>query len=238
MKNVSDGLIFGFIGFFIGGILGWCIAGSTCAKVYRKRILELEHENRELFEENEKAVEKGLVDREEDLRKAEEKIDKNLSSIGKVNAKKAKKMSTNDIEKLSEEYGSDAFNAHFADRVAPDDSDEDYEDDSSDASEYVGVGEEAERGDDIRIMDEEEFKKDLPYRDCDNYTFYQEEGVLVNDSTREVERDQEGILGEEGMEIIADTEKDFIYIDNEPDDMLYEISVEHNLSYYRDVLGY
>ena len=84
----------------------------------------------------------------------------------------------------------------------------------------------------------EEFKKDLPYRDCDNYTFYQEEGVLVNDTTHEVERDQEGILGEEGMEIIADTEKDFIYIDNEPDDMLYEISVEHNLSYYRDVLGY
>jgi hypothetical protein len=63
------------------------------------------------------------------------------------------------------------------------------------------------------------------------------DGVLVNDITQEIETDQAGVLGKDAMEIIEDTEKDELYIDNEPDDMLYDIVVDHSMSYYRDVLG-
>jgi hypothetical protein len=89
----------------------------------------------------------------------------------------------------------------------------------------------------IRMIDKETFKRDLEIKDSDTYTYYQEDGVLVNDITREVEPDQVGVLGKDVMEIIEDTEMDELYIDNEPDDMLYDIMVDHTMSYYRDVLG-
>jgi len=117
------------------------------------------------------------------------------------------------LEKLSREYRSDSFDEHFADRAHPEDDEPD-----------------------IRIITAEQFKHDLNERDSETITYYQEDGVLT-DSAQEVVHDQAAMLGEEAMGMIDETQDDFVYIDNEADDILYEVVVEHKMSYYRDVLG-
>ena len=249
---MNEHLIYGIIGFFLGGILGGYLAGRTCAREYKKRIEGLQEENESLKAENRKTAEKGLAERSRALQKAEKKVNETYEEVKA--GKGIPPLSTKHVEELAEEYRSDAFNAHFADRVSPDDSDDIGEEDDGESDVDVDdlvndsefddpfaddeTGEEAARGTKISMIDEETFKNDLNFRDCATYTYYQEEGVLVDDSTQEVETDQAGVLGEEAMEIICDTEKDFIYIDNEPDDTLYEVIVDHNMSYYRDVLGF
>lgn len=286
----------GAIGFLLGGLLGGYFAGGHFAKEYRDTIRSLQDENNQLRDQLQRKAEKGLAEREKAAQKTEKKLNKNLSDLRyKAEAReRAEKPSTAEIERLSEEYRSDDFDAHFADRVAPDDSDDAGEEDDSEADlageltreerrklrkdgylfrsdgrtmmtksfaeAYAKASKnpadfDAEDNDDpfkdildqanevnrkdlhIRMIDKETFKKDLEVRDSDTYTYYQEDGVLVNDITQEIELDQEGVLGKEVMEIIEDTEKDELYIDNEPDDMLYDIVVDHSMSYYRDVLG-
>lgn len=293
-------LICGAIGFLLGGLLGGYFAGRHFAKEYRDTIRSLQDENGQLRDQLQRKNERSMAEREKTVEKAEKKVDKNLSSLRyKAEASEMAehdKPSTAEIERLSEEYRSEAFDAHFADRVAPDDSDDVGEEDDSDADlkdeltreerrklrkdGYLFRGDgrtmmtksfaeayakasknpmdfESTTGDGttpfddildeanevnrkdlhIRMIDKETFKRDLEVRDSDTYTYYQEDGVLVNDITMEVEPDQVGVLGKDAMEIIVDTEKDELYIDNEPDDMLYDIVVDHSMSYYRDVLG-
>lgn len=291
-------LICGAIGFLLGGLLGGYFAGRHFAKEYRNTIRSLQDENGQLRDQLQRKAEKGLAEREKAAEKTEKKLDKNLNGLRyKAEAReRAEKPSTAEIERLSEEYRSDDFDAHFADRVAPDDSDDVGEEDDSEADlageltreerrklrkdgylfrsdgrtmmtksfaeayakasknpadfdkssddestpfdDILDQANEVNRKDlHIRMIDKETFKRDLEVRDSDTYTYYQEDGVLVNDIAQEIEPDQEGVLGKEVMEIIEDTEKDELYIDNEPDDMLYDIVVDHSMSYYRDVLG-
>ena len=287
-------LICGAIGFLLGSLLGGYFAGRHFAKEYRDTIRSLQDENNQLRDQLQRKAEKVMAEREKTAEKAEKKLDKNLSSLRyKAEAReRAEKPSTAEIERLSEEYRSDDFNAHFADRVAPDDSDDvgeeddsetdlkseltreerrklrkdgylfradgrtmmtksfaeayakasknpaDFDEDDDPFGDILDQANEVNRKDlHIRMIDKETFKRDIEVRDSDTYTYYQEDGVLVNDITQEVEPDQEGVLGKEVMEIIEDTEKDELYIDNEPDDMLYDIVVDHSMSYYRDVLG-
>jgi len=297
-------LICGAIGFLLGGLLGGYFAGRHFAKEYRDTIRSLQDENGQLRDQLQKKNERSMAEREKTVEKAEKKVNKNLNSLraraavrelaeqDKIDIR-PEKPSTSEIERLSEEYRSEAFDAHFADRVAPDDSDdvgeEDSEADLKDeltreerrklrkdgylvqgngrtmmtkafAEAYAKASKnpadfDADDNDDpfadildeanevnrkdlhVRMIDKETFKRDLEVRDSDTYTYYQEDGVLVNDITQEVEPDQVGVLGKDAMEIIVDTEKDELYIDNEPDDMLYDIVVDHSMSYYRDVLG-
>jgi hypothetical protein len=300
-KMAGGNLIYGAISFVLGGLLGGYFAGRHFAKEYRQTIRSLQDENEQLRDQLQKKTEKSLAEREKSVKKAEKKIDKRLDplrnkiAIRELEEQDEGKPSTAEIEKLSQEYRSEAFDAHFADRVAPDDSDDVGEEDDSEADLKDELTREEKRklrkdgylqrgngqtlmtrpfaeayakasknpvdfdSDDnedpfvdipiedgdvkdsenlqIRMIDKETFKRDLEIKDSDTYTYYQEDGVLVNDITREVEPDQVGVLGKDVMEIIEDTEMDELYIDNEADDMLYDIMVDHTMSYYRDVLG-
>ena len=305
-EMAGGNLIYGAISFVLGGLLGGYFAGRHFAKEYRQTIRSLQDENEQLRDQLQRKTEKSLAEREKSVKKAEKKIDKRLDPLrNKIaireleeqdeNDIRPDKPSTAEIEKLSQEYRSESFDAHFADRVAPDDSDDVGEEDDSEAdlkdeltreekrklrkdgylhrgngqtlmtrpfaeayakasknpadfedlsAEFPLVDAPIEDGDvkdsedlQIRMIDKETFKRDIEIKDSDTYTYYQEDGVLVNDITREVEPDQVGVLGKDVMEIIEDTEKDELYIDNEPDDMLYDIVVDHTMSYYRDVLG-
>lgn len=296
-------MICGAIGFVLGGLFGGYFIGRHFAKEYRDTIKSLQDENSQLLDQLQKKSEKRLEEREKAAEKAEKKLDKKLEPLRarsavykltdeeKIDIRKDKP-STAEIERLSEEYRSDAFDAHFADRVAPDDSDDvgedepdpDHEltreekrklrkdgylqrgngqtlmtkpfaeacmrasknpvdfdvDDNEDP--FVDVPVEDDDVDDreelqIKVIDKATFTRDLDVRDSETYTYYQEDGVLVNDIRNEVEPDQVGVLGKDVMEVIEDTEQDEFYIDNEPDDMLYDIVVDHKFSYYRDVLG-
>jgi len=290
---IGGNLIYGAIGFVLGGLFGGYFIGRHFAKEYRETIKSLQDENEQLRSQLRKKTEKDLEEREKAAAKAEKKIDKNLNSLRtKANRIdiRPEKPSTSEIERLSEEYRSDAFDAHFAYRVAPDDSDDvgeeesdreltreekrklrkdgylvqgngrtmmtkafaeayakasknpaDFDGDDNDDP-FVDIpiedSDEKNRRDlHVRMIDKETFKRDIEVKDSDTYTYYQEDGVLVNDLTQEIEPDQIGVLGQEAMEIIEDTEMDELYIDNEPDDILYDIMVDHSMSYYRDVLG-
>ena len=304
VKDVAGGnLICGAIGFVLGGLLGGYFIGRHFAKEYRQTIKSLQEENEQLRSQLRDKAEKDIAEREKAVQKAEKKLNKKLeplkarSAVYKLADEEnidicKDKPSTAEIERLSKEYRSDAFNAHFADRVAPDDSDDIGEDEPEPDHELTreekrklrkdgylqrGNGQtlmtkpfaeaymrasknpadfDAEDNEDpfidipieeddekdrrdlaIRMIDKETFKHDIEVKDSDTYTYYQEDGVLVNDITQEIETDQVGVLGKDAMEIIEDTEKDELYIDNEPDDMLYDIVVDHSMSYYRDVLG-
>lgn len=222
--------IFLGIGLVSGGIVGGCIVGKVCAKEYQSRLEELQKERDQLIEEKARDDSRGLLERQKGIVEAEKRLDKNLSSLKK---KKDNKKPVRSFEELSEAYRSDVDDT-FDDL---DLSDYDISDDEVEESD----GESDNDGEDdsdpqIRVIDKESFNNELAERDAETMTFYQEDQILT-DAAQEVVHDKEELLGEEGLRLCEDTRDDTIYIDNEVDDILYEVIVEHNASYYRDILG-
>ena len=214
--------IFLGIGLVSGGIVGGCIVGKVCAKEYQGRLEELQKERDQLIEEKARDDSRGLLERQKGIVEAEKRLDKNLSSLKK---KKDNKKPVRSFEELSEAYRSDVDDT-FDDL---DLSDYDISDDDIEESD-------GESDPQIRVIDKESFNNELAERDAETMTFYQEDQILT-DAAQEVVHDKEELLGEEGLRLCEDTRDDTIYIDNEVDDILYEVIVEHNASYYRDILG-
>lgn len=149
--------------------------------------------------------------------------------------------------KLSKEYKSDSFDEHFEDRVGPSDEDDDEDDD-------LVRDEDADSKDDknkkIRIISPERFNADIEYRDNETLTYYQMDDVLVDSANHKIEHEEE-IIGKECMGLIASMERpegtediddetdveSFVYVDNEIDDVLYEVIVNHNQNFYKDIAG-
>lgn len=222
--------IFLGIGLVSGGIVGGCIVGKVCAKEYQSRLEELQKERDQLIEEKARDDSRGLLERQKGIVEAEKRLDKNLSSLKK---KKDNKKPVRSFEELSEAYRSDVDDT-FDDL---DLSDYDISDDDVDESDGESDSENENDSDpQIRVIDKESFNNELAERDAETMTFYQEDQILT-DAAQEVVHDKEELLGEEGLRLCEDTRDDAIYIDNEVDDILYEVIVEHNASYYRDILG-
>lgn len=215
---IGDWIFFG-IGLVSGGIIGGCIAGKICAKDYQSRLEELQNERDQLVEERARNASRGLLERERGIVEAEKRLDKNLGTLKK---KKPEKESPKTFEELSSAYRSDSENDIFI----GDETNEDIDDD----------GDIEEDEPTVRILDEESFMNELNERDKETITFYQEDQVLT-DAAQEVVHDKAELLGEEGLKLVEDTNEDVIYLDNEFDDILYEVIIEHDAGYYRDVLG-
>ena len=90
--------------------------------------------------------------------------------------------------------------------------------------------------DDIYLIEETEFVRDMNLRENDTLIFYQEDGVLT-DSRNEVLNNSQDIIGMEALEEAETTDQDFLYVSNDNQDCMYEIAIEHNQSYWRDVMG-
>lgn len=90
--------------------------------------------------------------------------------------------------------------------------------------------------DDIYMITDDEFRKDLNYRDCETITYYQEDHMLVDSCDMPI-HDEERTIGQEALDELPETDKDYIYVSNDYDNIMYEIVVEHNQSFYRDILG-
>ena len=213
---MGENLIFGIIGFVAGAIVGGLTIGHTCAKAYRRRIEDLESERDQLIEERRKTASRASESRLRALQEAEKLLDENLSTIGKKEAAK----------KAIKEYRGEDSEDSEDDDLDLDDEDFDFND---------PFGDDSEDGE-IRMLTKEEFDKELSSRESFTMTYYQEDGILT-DENQDIVHEQASILGEEAMGLIDDTTRDTLYIDNGPDEALYEIVVEHSLSYYRDVLG-
>ena len=200
--------------FIAGGLAGGIVGWNMCSRAYKDRLEELEIQNEDLIEENRKHTHRGS----QELSEASERHEKE-TSVGNDPEEEKKKEHINYV-KLSKQYQSDSFDEHFADRAHPTDDEEDDDDD-------------VKR---IRVISPNTFRDDLEYRDNETITYYQEDGVLV-DSANEIIKNQEDIIGDKLMEMIDDTEEDFLYVDNEFEDKIYEIIVEHDESFYRDVMA-
>lgn len=118
---------------------------------------------------------------------------------------------------LSREYRSPEFDEHFATRDHPHDDDEEGEDGS------------------IYLIDADQFKKDISYRDDETITYYQQDGVLVNSADRVITNPVK-VIGDEAAREMERTDKDELYVSNDIEDKVYEIVIEHMYA-YRDMVG-
>ena len=203
-----NNLIYGAIGFLLGGMLGGAIVGNIIAKDCKKQLDEMEERTKLIIDENEKLKSSQYKKREEKIEKKDKKIEKDLESLRKSYAKA--------IEDDDEEEDLEIFEAPIVE------------------SEKAQEEEKTEKP--IRLISEQRFMEDINYRDSESMTYYQGDGTLV-DSANDVVSAEETIIGEDAMEIIDDTKNDFLYVLNEDLDKLYEISIEHNTEYFRDILG-
>lgn len=218
---MTDHIVYGLIGFFLGGILGGYLVGNLCGREYRRRIEALQNERDQLVDEAAKTAEKAILERQKAIVEAENDLDASrtvqevdISDESSGSERVPIKSKAREFARLSREYHSDSFDEHFENFVSPDD-DEPLE---------------------TRMIDEDTFKKCMDVKDVEEITYFQEDGILA-DENQEVITNQLDILGEEAMEEIPDTPKDYLYIDNEDYDILYRVNVQHTTSYYRDVLG-
>ena len=88
----------------------------------------------------------------------------------------------------------------------------------------------------IRIIDEDAFRKDLDYRDNETVTYYQQDGVLADSADMPIHNEEE-LIGIEALDELAKTNEDFLYVSNDDEDKMYEVIVDHSTNYYRDLMG-
>lgn len=211
--HISDKVICGVFGFVIGAAAGIFTAG----RVYKKKLLQQELSFDIPLEDFEFADDCCEKKDEEEPPKPEVKPE------AKPKATKAKS-----LEELSKEYGSDIFNREMERHAHPEDDGEYENDDETD--------EDSDEKDQIFIITDEEFRRDIQLRESETLTFYQGDAVLC-DSTGDKITYGAKIIGSDTLEELATTEEDFVYVSNEYEDKMYEILVEHNRYFYRDVLG-
>lgn len=197
-----DHLIYGAIGFVLGGVLGGAVVGRMVTKDMKKRLDDLEECNKLL-------VNKVAAMRDEKLAEKEK-----------------------NIEKLEKETKLDNYNSlrkRYVSNTASDDEDGDEDEDDNDLVDEDDANK-------IKMISEQQFNEEINYRDHEELTYYQLDGTLV-DSANDIVMKEETVVGSEIMDIIDDTKNDNLYALNDDLDKLYDITIEHNASYMRDVLG-
>ncbi len=210
---MSDRIIFALIGAIIGGIAGGIFVGCTCCKEYKKKIMQLEEENSELRIRRRKAKEVELKEKEEELNKAQDRA-----------------------QEIIEEEGYSTIEtgeAIFFDSDDDVDFDDPFEEDSD--GEEVVVKEEEEKKPSFSLMTQKEYEDDFQFRESESLTFYQSDKVLA-DAFDDRVGNPARIIGEEALNEAESTEDDYVYVMDEVEDKMYEIEINHEESYYRDIL--
>lgn len=206
---MADHIICGSIGAIIGFIIGGLLVGSMCGKEYRKRIEALQSQNDQLKKAQRKEKEHDINTREEAL---------------------------SDPDPLRSLKQQAIYNEYVpnADDLADEDDEDNRETDFNEDTD-VEFDDPFDQ-DDIYLIEAKDFQEDISYRDNETLTFYQEDGVLVDDHNEKVENELR-VVGKEFMDKVKDTDEDFLYVSNDIEDKMYEIVVNHNESFYRDILG-
>lgn len=224
---MNHNFIYAAIGFILGGIAGGFFMGCYCGKVYKKRIDALEDEIDVLKTD-------GKAKKEEELEKREKKAEDH---------KLAKKTAEDIVgyheyvspEREDEEDEEDDFDS---------DEDLDFDDpfDGNESSNEMNDGhatagdlEEDDEREMIKLISKKAYNEDLQYRDNETLTYYVEDGILADAFDDPIQNAAE-IIGIEAIEKAETTDEDEIYVSNDIEDKIYEIVVEHNESYYKDLM--
>ena len=222
---MSDRIIFALIGVLVGGIAGCFIAGKFFGKDYKKRIDELEAENKQLRARENKKKARELSEKEEKVRVAEAETDNSIQTqIIKAREERAK------AEEMVKDHG------YSAEEEEEFDSDEDleFDDPYADEEEVVIKNEEPHKPS-FKRMSQEDYEMDFEYRESEALTYYQEDHVLA-DAFDDRVGNPEMIIGEEALIEADSTDEKYVYVLDELEDKMYEIEVNHEDSYYRDVM--
>lgn len=211
---MSNVIVYSAISFIFGGIIGGAIVGRVVTSDLKKRMDDLEDQNRKLIDENVELRNKDLKQKEKKAEKIEKETD-----LSEYNALRRRYVSS--IEVKAEEDVEENGKPNYIGEV---DEDDDLVDDDEDRSEK------------IKIITERRFKEELNYRDREDLTYYQLDGTLVDSANEIIER-EELIVGSEAMDIIDETNNDDLYVLDDDLNKVYDITIEHNGSYTRDVLG-
>lgn len=113
---------------------------------------------------------------------------------------------------------------------------------SKDASEEKHEGTEQnatskeQHDEDIYMIDADEARDDLPYVETETLTYYQEDKILADAINDKIENGG-ALLGDECMEKLKETNEKYIYVRDDAAEKIYEIIVDHDQSFYRDVQG-
>ena len=191
-------IMFGLIGFLLGGMTGGFLMGCVCGKEYKKRIDDLQARN---------------VFLKQELR--ELKTGKQLKRETEAKAKEV------ELDNKIKEYGYGTF-----------DSDEEVEFNDP----FTEENEETDDEDkEIHLIGKAIYDEDLSYRDSESLTFYQQDGILADEFDEPI-NNQIDIIGMEAIEAAETTNEDYLYVSNDILDKIYEITIEHNESYYRDLM--
>lgn len=219
---MNHNFIYAAIGFILGGIAGGFFMGCYCGKVYKKRIDALEDEIDILKTD-------GKAKKEEELEKREKKAEEH----------KLAKKTAEDIIGYKEYVAPEREEEEEEDEDEDFDSDEDLDfDDPFDGHATVGNLEEEDDEDEremVKLISKKAYNEDLQYRDSETLTYYVEDGILADAFDDPVQNAAE-IIGIEAIEKAETTDEDEIYVSNDIEDKIYEIIVEHNESYYKDLM--
>ena len=223
---MANKLVFTLIGMIIGGIASGIFVGTSCAKSYKKRIDDLNEENQQLWDRIHKLEDKDIREREQRVKEAECEVDGSLAA--QLVLAREEKRKTEEMVKAhgysSEEDGDDY------------DMDEEVEfDDPFGEGESVVLKKpEEKREPKFSMMSQEDYEADYEFRDAESLTYYQEDHVLADEFDERLNNAVD-IVGEEALKEAQDTEQDFIYVLDEVEDTMYEIEINHEESYYRDI---
>ncbi len=213
-------LYFGIGGLIVGLAVGIAIVGNMVSKKYAEKIEALEMQN-------------------EDLRDQLHKARKSLKN-GDISEIKTKVEKT----EVEEPEDDDPFDVEDPEITNPIGRGE-YErlvnryslaDDEDDISPHPTDGDEDVDEFGIRPMTSEAYHQDLDYRDSEMLTYYQQDGVLC-DAVNDILFREETYVGSQIMDMIDETDEDVLYCENLNEDKIYEITIEHSVSYFRDVMG-
>lgn len=207
MNYMTKSFVFGAIGFILGGIFGGGIIGNMVTNEFKDRIENLEFQNDRLSEEINSLRDERNKAREAQIN-AEQKV---IDTIKEHNEEKK-------AEELRKTYS--CF-----------DEEEDVFD-IPDLSYYISEDDNSNYK--IRMIDEKTYNEDLNYRDSDTLTYYQSDGILI-DSKGKIISNEKDVVGTDIMDIIDDTNNDYLYVLDDANDMLYQINIEHSASYDRDI---
>lgn len=201
-------MIYGVIGFILGGIIGGCVAGSLHGKEYQKKIAFFQKENKRLRKENRKLKNEELETRDNEATKQEIKTRVEIEEDP----------GDEDDEEEEEDFD---FDDPF-----PDD------DDIPEAP----IRKSEKKDSDFYSMTKEEFEEDLSFRDSETITYYQQDGVFVDELNATIDNPEE-LLDKKTLEDVKTTDEDYLYSGNDWEDKMYEIIIEKNQSFYRDVMA-
>lgn len=204
-----DHLIYGAIGFLLGGMLGGAIVGRLVTDDMKKRMDNLEDENRDLRKEIAELKDEKFEEKKKNVEKLEKETD--LEEYESLR----KRYVSNDIE------GEDDFEVDLD------------ETDNETKIEHIEV---KDRSDEIKRISEQQFNEEVNYREKCELIYFQEDSTMI-DENKDVIINEENVVGSEIMDIIEDTKNDYLYALDDEKDIVYQITVEHEQSYMRDFMG-